>query len=235
MHKSEQFNLEAEYKLMWEQGKTSLRENGVSSQDLLPVENDKRQGLGLFFWQNELLPATQPFLETIHNHFPEEIVLYGFADSPAHQHVTLLELISTQDDYATTYQKYEDDFAKVCGKVLKNAKPIKAVFKGFVANPSCIIIKGYPEDNSFNEMREQLREAIEKAGLPPLNRRKVQIFHTTVGRFLKPIKDIEKLISVIDELNNVEIGEDTFRNLHLVRASWLMAETQTKTLANFRL
>lgn len=232
---AEQFDLRSEYELLQKQGRQSLRQDGVHADDLLPEENDKRRGLGLFFWQNVLVSATQPFLEKIHQKFAEEIVLYGFPGSPARQHVTLLELVATQINYEPNFQELERKFEAVCRPILEKAHPITARFGGLAVNSGVILLKGYPVDNSFNDLRVQLREAIDKAGLPPLKRRNVQIFHTTVGRFLKPIKDVGKLIELIGEFNEYEVGDDVYKDLHLVRASWLMSESQTCNLADYHL
>lgn len=231
----EQFDLRKEYELLWEQGKRSLRERGVITENLLPPEKDLRRGLGLYFWQRDLVPATQPFLEKIHRELPDEVVLYGFPDSPARQHLSFLGLVATQEDYESRFQHLEEDFDAVCRLILEKTPPIEAEFKGFAANSDCLLMKGYPGDNSFNETRDELREEIVKAGLPPLLRGKVQIFHTTVGRFLKPIRDVERLIALVEDFNEVEIGKDVFRDLHLGRTSWLMGNSQTTNLADYQL
>lgn len=231
-----EFDLATEYSLMWEAGKQSLRQDGVQSDELLlPVDQDPRRGLGWFFWQNKISEATQPFLEIIHQHFPDHTLLYGFPNSLARQHTTLLELASTQDNYLDKYLELEAKFLTVCLPILQQLPPLKVEFRGFVANRSGIYLKGYPENNTFNQIRVQLRQAIQDANLPPLGRRNVQIFHTTIARFIKPIDDIQKLLSIINEHSNDELGIDTFSDLRLIRASWPMATSQITDLANIDL
>lgn len=236
MTNPETFNLQNEYAELYQQGQRSLRENGVTvDPQLFPIEHDDRRGLGLFFWQSKLIPSTQVFLDTLHREFPDEILLYGYPTSPARQHVTLLELVNAHSNYANDHQALEEKFKDVVAPILATAPPIKATFQGLVVNSSGLLIKGYPTDNAFNTLRESLRTAIAAAGLPPLKRRKVQIFHTSVGRFIQPIQDIDRLIRVVDQFKEFPIGEDVYAHLYLLRASWSMADAHTHTIADFSL
>lgn len=232
----ERFNIRLEYDNLWQSGQEALKMKGVAfDSELLPANLDKRKGLGLFFWQDRLVANTQPVLKALHEQFPDQIILYSFPGSPARQHITLLEMVGPTQEYEDKYQDLEAKFQEVCRPIIDQVPAVKANFTGIAATPSVILLKGEPVDNTFNLFRERLREAIEKAGLPPLLRRKVTIFHTTLGRFVKPVEDIDKLISLIRSFNSYRVGEDTFFDLQMIRASWLMAESQVTTLANFRL
>ncbi|MFH0859329.1 MAG: hypothetical protein V1868_01805 [Patescibacteria group bacterium] len=230
------FNLSEEYRSFWSEGKNTILTKGVNIvPGLLPVKEDKRRGLGLFFWQSKIKDKTQNILQLLQSEFPDELAIYGLPKSPAQQHITFLELIATQPDYESTYQHLEPKYLEIAQEVLKQASPIKAEFRGVIANQDTIVIKGFPINDDYNNIREELRSKIAEVGLPPLKRRKVKIFHTTIARFLKPIKEAEKFVKLIDSLKDVEIGEDTYQTVHLTRASWLMAKQQVSDLDSIKL
>lgn len=231
-----EFDFASEYQDLWKFGRQAILEKGVAfDPQLLPTNGDSRRGLGLFSWQEDLIPKTQPILDVLHEAFPSEIVLFGHPSSPARQHVTLLELnsVGTDDprDLAILAAKYQE----VCWPVLSKMPPIRATFRGVVASQSAILIKGFPVNNEVNAIREKLRAEIIRAGLPELNRRKVQILHSTIGRFVRSIEDPKKLVALIDSMLDTEIGETVFDNVDLMIASWLMADNQTELIATTHL
>jgi hypothetical protein len=235
----ENFSLADEYKDYWAEGKKRLESGEVEVlEGLFPLEKDKRKSLGLFFWQDKIKKATLPYLEELKHKYPEEIIFYGSDNSPARQHITFLELIKTSEgweDEEVVRQALTDGFKEVCDQTLSKMPPIRAKFQGFAANSNTIISKGYPENNAFNEFRGELRRAIEKAGLPPLMRREVKIFHSTVGRYTAPIKNPKKLLHFIEKYEEVSLGIDVFDTLYLSTASWLMAEGQVRVIKKYEL
>lgn len=235
---SVKFDLVQEYAGFEEVGKRLLLENGVQADaEMWPPEQDTRRGLGVFFFQNGIRENSQVVLRELAAEFPEEMVVYGLPESPATQHVTFLELAGTmlREEFDMSTRPLISQFHQVVAETVRTLPPVRAVFRGLAVNPSTVIMKGYPESNAYNEVREVLRERIRAAGLPELKRRKVQIFHTTVARFKKPVRDVQRLIEVVGKYRDYDFGEDTFDRLEMACASWLMAPSQVERLEEYRL
>lgn len=236
--RNEIFNLHAEYELFTASGRVALRASGVSADPaMFPPDHDTRRGLGVFFFQEAIKHRSLPVMRAIHEAFPNEAVEYGLPGSPATQHVTFLELVGVvpHEEFEKSIRPLIPAYHRVSSKVFETMHPIHAYFMGIAVNPTTIIMKGYPDDQYYNEVREVLREEIRKAGLPELKRRKVQIFHSTIARFIRPIRNIEKLITLGKTFQDYDFGEDIFTTLHMASASWLMAESQIERLYEYRL
>lgn len=237
MH-NETFNLHAEYELFTASGKDALRTSGVIADPAMyPPDHDTRRGLGIFFFQEAIKQRSLPVMRAIHEAFPDEAVVYGLEESPVTQHVTFLELVGVvpHEEFEHSIRPLIPAYHRISARVFESMHPIHANFMGIAVNPTTIIMKGYPDDQYYNEVREVLREEIRKAGLPELKRRKVQIFHSTIARFIRPITDVEKLISLGEKFQDYDFGEDTFTSLHMASASWLMAESQIEKVYEYRL
>ena len=226
----ETFDLAAEYEQVRLLGENQLRIGEIEVLCPDPLRNDMRRGLGLFFWQSQVRDASLPYLEKLQGLYPDHLILYGPSASPARQHVTFLELVAG-DRYREASEMQVAEFTAVCDRILSNMPPIRASFRGFLATGSAVLIEGYPESNLFNEFRDRVRSEILWMQLPPLARRKVTLFHTTVARYVKPLGDVDPLF--VDEHRHTELGEDVFSELVLTTSSWLMAAEQVTPVRDF--
>lgn len=223
------FDLAEEYQSFAQAGAAGLRLRGADTdEEMFPPEGDARRGLGLYFFQEKIRLASQPVLQILAREFPDEFVVYGLPGSPARQHVTFLELMEIRPpaDFAREIRPVVPRFIEALEPVLHKLRSIRARFKGIVANESTIVLKGYPEDQSYNATREALRAAIVAAGLPVLNRRQVRIFHTTIARFRRPVHDVERLLALVAGFGETDFGAEVYSDLRLATGSVLMAESQ---------
>lgn len=230
------FDLKREYENYWIKGQERILEEGfVIDRSLLPLEKDQRRSLGLYFWNPKVKERLQPVLQELAQNFPQELIIYGLPNSPAQLHVSIFVGMTADIGYDTKYQPLELQYVQVFDTVLKNASPIKASWQGIVGNNDAIVVKGYPDNNYFNSLRQQLKAQLVAAKLDPFLIKETKIFHSTIARYLKPVKDHQKLIDFIDKYNQTDFGEDTYDQMHLIRSSWLMAKEQITLLKSYQL
>lgn len=230
-------SLLSEYRIYEQTGRLQLEKSGVVVDPLmLPISEDTRRGLGLFFFHEAIRNRSQPVLRAIAEQFPEETLVYDYDGSPARQHVTFLGLVGTEhlEDFTTEVETLIPEYRRVLDPIIGTMRPVKAYFRGIAVNPTTIIIKGYPDSPEFNHVRDEIIAKLTEEGLPRPHRRSL-LFHTTIARFIKPVSDIRRLLELSRTFSRYNFGEDTFSELHLSIASWVMAEEQVRTVTKYEL
>lgn len=198
---------------------------------LIDSATDKRFGITLIIRPDVATKnKIQGFLDELRAIDPEQ---YYYPDSDIH--ITVLSIISCYDrfDLATISVP---DYVAIIEKSLLGIKDITINFQGITASSSAIMLQGFTDSDSLNDLRNNLRSHFTNSALEQSidKRYSIQTAHVTVARFRKKISNTEKLIDTLEKYRNFDFGIFKVEKYNLVYNDWYQREKFVKELHEFR-
>lgn len=191
---------------------------------------DKRFGITLLIRpDSQTKNKIQGFLEELKEIDPEQ---YYYPNSDIH--ITVMSIISCYDGFDLTAISIPQ-YISMIEKSLMGISDLEIKLQGITASPSAIMIQGFPDSNSLNDLRNNIRTNFQGSGLEESidKRYAIQTVHSTVARFKKPIKNKEKLISILEKYRNYNFGKFKVESYYLVYNDWYQREKWVKELHKF--
>ena len=225
-------NITEHYRKLYEDSIIKIKSNNYEIDPLINSNSDKRHGITLLIRPNlNVRNNIQSFLKELINLEPKQ---YYYPNTDIH--ITVASIISCHTDF-----KLEDliieDYINVIKDSLKNANPVKLNFKGLTASPSCIMVQGFMQNDSLNNIRNKLRTNFSNSGLEQsIDKRYVlQTAHSTVVRFREKFNNIADYVKIIEKYRDYNFGETEINNFEFVFNDWYMRNSKTKVLHTFNL
>lgn len=171
----------------------------------------------------------QDFLNELRAIDPEQ---YYYPDSDIH--ITVLSIISCYDGFNLASISIPD-YVEIVEKSLIGIEDLVINFQGITASSSAIMLQGFTNTNSLDDLRNNLRTHFMNSGLEQSidKRYSIQTAHATVARFRKKIGDTEKLIRVLEKYRNFNFGKFKVEKYNLVYNDWYQREQFVKELHEF--
>ncbi len=191
---------------------------------------DQRFGLTLIIRPDFQTKNTiQRFLNELKAIDPDQ---YYYPNSDIH--ITVMSIISCYDDFDLPSISIPD-YVAIIEKSLVNIRDIEINFQGVTASPSAIMLQGFTNTNSLNDLRNNLRTQFKDSGLEQSidKRYSIQTAHSTVARFRKPISDKEKLLAILEKYRDFNFGKFQVDSYYLVYNDWYQREKWVKELHRF--
>jgi len=156
--------------------------------------------------------------------------------TPSEFHVTVLSLFTATVD-PNPWSAQGSHFIAAVDAALKRIAPIRIYFEGVTASPGAVMIQGFPENKSLNDLRDLLRNQLKIHGLGAGvdQRYRLRTAHMTVVRFRSPLSDSRRLAARLENARHMPFGTATVRSLSLVENDWYMSHRATRILKNYRL
>lgn len=193
--------------------------------------SDHRFGLTLIIRpDNQTKNAAQAFLKELQEIDPDQ---YYYPDSDIH--LTVLSIISCYDGFDWKTISIPD-YVAIIKKSLADIQDVEINFQGITASPSAIMLQGFPETNSLDDLRNNLRANFKASGLEESidKRYAIQTAHSTVARFRKPIDNKEKLLALLEKYRDFNFGKSKVENFYLVYNDWYQRKKWVKELYEFK-
>ncbi|WP_186755348.1 2'-5' RNA ligase family protein [Echinicola salinicaeni] len=191
---------------------------------------DSRRGLTLLARpDNGAKTKIQGFISMLRDTEPEQYY-YPNADL----HITILSIISCYPEFSINNISITD-YVKIIKKSISEIPPFQIQYKGTVLSPAGVLIKGYPEGNSLQNLRNQLRKNFKNSPLEQsLDKRyTLQTAHSTIMRFAKPLQQKARLIQLVNEFNKHDFGSFIVKDIEFVYNDWYQKSINTKKLGEF--
>ncbi|GLB49771.1 2'-5' RNA ligase family protein [Neptunitalea lumnitzerae] len=227
-----QMNLKEHYSNLYYTSKEKIIKGLYKTDPLINTDNDTRFGITLVIRPDQQTKnAIQSFLSEI---IPLEPHQYYYPNSDIH--ITLLSVISCYNGFSLDNITIED-YTSIIEEGLNGIRPFKISFKGITASDSCIIVQGFPDDNSLNLIRDQLRSQFKNVSIEQSidKRYAIQTAHATVIRFRAPLTNTSKLITTLEKYRDHNFGTFTVNSIELVYNDWYQRKKFVKTLKTFNL
>lgn len=192
--------------------------------------SDNRFGLTLVIRVNDQITSNiQSFIDELKKIEPPQ---YYYPNSDIH--VTVMSIVSCYEGFRLENISVPD-YINVIEKSMAGINAFDIDFCGVTASSSAILIRGFPNGDELNNLRNKLRVNFKNSGLEESIDKRYSIFaaHITVARFSHRIKEAGKLINIIEENSNRYFGKMKVEEIELVYNDWYQREEQVKQLHKF--
>ncbi|ORC29894.1 hypothetical protein B4O97_18760 [Marispirochaeta aestuarii] len=200
--------------------------------DLINSPNDTRRGISLIFRpSSSVRKEISRFLDTLQQLDPNQ---YYYPESD--MHVTILSIVSCYPEFNVA-SIHIPAYINLLQKAISDAKGFTLHFRGITASPSCVMIRGFPENNTLNDLRNNLRSIFKMSSLEHSidKRYELQTAHSTVLRFRDRISDISRFLEILESYKDFYFGSCTVDSLEFVVNDWYLRKRNTEKLFSFSL
>ncbi|MDI6048037.1 2'-5' RNA ligase family protein [Flavobacterium yafengii] len=225
-------DLNEHYTTLYKESVEKIAADAYQIDTQIDSATDNRFGITLLIRPDiHIKNKIQGFLEELKAIDPEQ---YYYPNSDVH--ITVLSIISCYDGFNLATISIPD-YVKIIKKSLVGIQDITINFQGITASPSAIMVQGFTNTNSLNDLRNNLRTNFINSGLEQSidERYSIQTAHTTVARFRKEIKNKEKLLEILEKYRDFDFGKFNFKECHLVYNDWYQRDELVKEIHEFRL
>ncbi|RZJ71689.1 MAG: mutarotase [Flavobacterium sp.] len=225
-------NLEEHYNQLHSTSAAKIKAGDYQIDPLLSTENDHRFGITLVARPDEQTKAKiQSFLSEVKEVEPHQ---YYYQNSDIH--ITVMSIISCYVGFKL--EKIEiQDYIEIVNNVLKKYKSFSVQFKGLTASPAGILLQGFSNDDTLNEIRDELRLEFRKSQLEQSidQRYAIQTLHSTIIRFKQELADKTQFLNFVENYRNFDFGTFEVKNIELVFNDWYQRAKHVKKLHVFEL
>lgn len=224
-------DLQEHYETLYAESIVKIKSGHIQTDDLIDSAVDNRYGITLrILPDTALTQCTLDFLEQLRQVDPDQ---YYYRESDIH--VTVMSIISCYPGF--DLQRIAiPDYIRVIEQSIAGQN-IAIRFRGVTASPSCIMLRGFPEDDTLDTIRNNLRTNFKGSDLEQSidKRYSIQTAHATVVRFQKPIARLNKYLEILDLYHDHDFGTLCTNVLELVHNDWYHRARRTKQLYTFNL
>ncbi len=220
------------YNKMWTDALENIKKNELDLDPLIDDPNDSRRGITLQAKPDKkILDNFSCFLKEAQKIEPEQ---YFYRQDEIH--ITVLSIINCKIGFNLSDIRLPD-YIRYIQKGINNIKPFTIKFNGITASPSCILIQGFPENNSLNIVRDNLRAEFVSGDLNNSIDARYRIYtaHCTVIRFKKKLKEKQKFIDLLENYRNYYFGKTCINEMELVHTDWYHKNDIVQVMHKFKL
>jgi 2'-5' RNA ligase len=151
-------------------------------------------------------------------------------------HLTISSLISAYPGF-TLQQIAPLAYQQVVGHSLAQSSPFTLTYCGVTASPGAILLQGFPQGDTLQQLRTKLKSDVEQAGLSHSidARYALQTAHATLVRFRAPLRQPAQVANLIHAYQQTFIGSFEVDTLELVYTDWYHRAAHTVLLETYSL
>lgn len=224
--------LEARYRKLWEQSLSRFRAGDFEYDPKIDDPGDRRYGLTLLARPDARIQSNvQTLLGQLRELAPDH---YYYPSSDLH--ITVLSIISCQEDFSLD-QLELPAYKQLITQAVAELPPFGIRFQGLTASPSCVMIRGYPENHILAQLRDRLRRAFSASGLRHSmdKRYKLTTAHMTAIRFAEKAATEQAFVERLVALKDTDFGQCRIQSLELVGNDWYQRHRNTTSVASWYL
>ena len=225
-------NLAEHYRQMYEDSLSVIRSQGPQTDELIDSPEDTRRGITLLTRPpQEVKAAVHAMLERLRGLEPDQ---YYYPDEDIH--LTVLSIITCRNGF-TLEEIVPQDYIRLIQNTLRGLQPIRIRFRGITLSPGCVMIQGYPNDDTLNRFRDRLRDAFRNSPLRQTldQRYTLRTAHSTIIRFRRPFRDTDAFLSALESCREQDFGSFRLDRMELVLNDWYQRRENTRELGFFQL
>ena len=188
--------LRQRYDRLWSATVERIRAGTVDTDPVLAAGiPDRRRGLTLIARPSpHVRRRVAAFLDQLREIEPDQ---HYYA--PSELHVTVLSLFTATVDHEPLLAQTER-YVSAVDSVLREVAPIRIGFTGVTATAGAIMIQGFFDDDTLNDVRDSLRHQLRAHALSEGvdGRYRLETAHATVARFRARLRDGARLAAMLD-------------------------------------
>nr|WP_297349816.1 hypothetical protein [uncultured Glaciecola sp.] len=218
------------YEQMWQNAMQKYRQEQFEFDDYLSERKDTRRGVTLLARpSSEIRAKITEFLSEFSELEPAQ---YCQPDSDLH--ITIMSIVSCKEDYVL---QNEHRYCDAVNEILMGVRPFEVEFCGITASPSCVLLQGFLQDESLNNLRNTIRTEFLGNTLEHSmdTRYTIKTAHSSVIRYLTPPANSSKMVSFLKLNKDRYFGVSKITELELVLNDWYQRKSNTRLLARYNL
>ena len=225
-------NLEEHYNKLYTDSITKIEAGNFEIDHLIDSDDDYRFGITLLIRPDENTKVNiQHFLDEVKLIEPDQ---YYYQNSDIH--ITVMSIISCYDGFDLEKINIQD-YVRVIKHVIEKHKNFTIQFKGITASPSCILLQGFFESDTLNEIRDQLRFSFKNSTLQQSldQRYAIQTAHSTIIRFREKLTNNNAFLAIVEKYRDFDFGTFKVEKMELVYNDWYQRAQFVKKLHEFEI
>lgn len=225
-------NLQAHYDAMRQAAIQRLARGDAELDPLIDCEMNPRMGITLL--ARPAAPVTAAIEAVLADFRQAEPAQYYYPASDIH--LTVLSIISCYSGFKLT-DITPVDYQEAVQNILRYVRPFTITFTGLTASPGSIMVQGFPENDTLNDLRAELRAFFRASGLQQSidQRYSIQTAHSTVLRFRSKLRNGPALLKKLAQYQHHSFGSFEVNSLELVHNDWYQRAANTVLLAQYAL
>jgi len=223
-------NLAEHYNKLYTDSITKIEAGNCEIDHLIDSDDDYRFGITLLIRPDENTKANiQRFLDEVKLIEPDQ---YYYQNSDIH--ITVMSIISCYNGFNLDKINIQD-YVKVINQVIESHKAFTIQFKGITASPSCILLQGFFENDTLNEIRNQLRLSFKNSTLQQSldQRYAIQTAHSTIIRFREKLNNKNAFLATVEKYRDFDFGTFKVEKMELVYNDWYQRAEFVQKLHEF--
>lgn len=225
--------LAARYDALWDAAAPDVREGRVALDAwALRKDDDARRGITLIARPTPAVAARlASLLDELRVLEPEQ-----YYQPRADLHLTVLALFSATADYLPHLAQL-DAYRAAVAEALDGAAPFAVDTIGVTLSRGAVLAQGFPRDDTLARLRTKLRSALAARGLGDTldQRYRLETAHTTLVRFVAPLRDPRRFVDALDAARSRALGTSVVSRLELVLGDWYQSSERARLLAAYEL
>lgn len=224
--------LEFFYNKLFNESLDKFKNNYFEYDKFLDSSMDKRYGITLVIRPSEQVKENILKIQNEIKKLTKDQYFYPLEDL----HITLLPIISCEENFSLDHINI-GLYIKLIENALNDFKRFKIEFKGITASASCLMIKGFPVDNSLENIRDSLRKSFKKSDLyNSIDKRYIlKSAHITFLRFKNPINNVDSFIDILKYYQNIDLGFADINQIEIYFNDWYFKSNNSVLLYKFKL
>jgi len=223
-------NLKEQYDHLYSECKKAIKLINFQIDENINSNTDDRYGVTLLIRPPiEIKNRIQLFLNELKEVEPTQ---YYYNNSDIH--ITVLSIISCYSGFKLD-QINISDYSRLIAKSIADSKSFRISFKGITATLNSIMVQGFINDTTLNDIRDNLRVVFENSDLEQSidKRYALKTAHSTVVRFRDEVMDKEKYLAVIEKYRDFDFGSFEVDTVEFVSNDWYQRIENAQTLGVF--
>lgn len=225
-------NLKEHYNRLYVDSIEKIKNNHYSIDNLIDSSSDNRFGITVLIRPSlEVKNKIQGFLTELKKSNPNQ---YYYPNLDIH--ITVLSIISCHNGYDLKTISIPE-YSKIIQKSIEDIKDLEIHFQGVTASNSAIMVQGFINNNSLDQLRNNLRRNFKNSELQQSidSRYAIQTAHSTVMRFREKIIDKNALLKTLEEYRDFDFSQFKVEKIELVHNDWYQRSHLTQQLQTFEL
>lgn len=209
-----------------------IKNDNYAIDQLIDSSSDNRFGITVIIRPSlEVKNKIQDFLNELKKNNPNQ---YYYPTSDIH--ITVLSIISCYNGFDLKSISIPE-YVKVIQKSIEDINNFEIHFQGITASNSAIMIQGFTNNNSLDQLRENLRVNFKNSELQQSidTRYAIQTAHSTIMRFRDKITDKEAVLRTLEEYRSFDFGKFKIEKIELVHNDWYQRNHLVQQLQTFEL
>ncbi len=225
-------NLKEHYNRLYINAVEKIKNDHYTLDSQIDSSSDNRFGITVLIRPSlDIKNKTQVFLNELKKSNPNQ---YYYPNSDIH--ITVLSIISCHDGFDLKSISIPE-YSKIIQKCIEDIKDLEIHFQGITASNSAIMVQGFSNNNSLDQLRDNLRKNFKNSGLRQSidMRYVIQTVHLTVVRFREKLMDKEGLLKTLEKYRSFDFGKFKVEKIELVQNDWYQRNHLVQLLHSFEL